>query len=95
MKSTKNFLFELASLHKGLLTNNVLLAIGGLSFLWLGQFCAGHQDKVFGMGHWKTYNFLGNSGRSPTFPHFMRPYVADIEARKEFESVKRLQKFEL
>ena len=95
MQGNKARLLQLAGEHRAYLINSLLCTVGGLSFLKLGQFCAGNADDVFGTASWKTYNMFGNSGRSPIFPHFSKPYIDDIEGRIAYEFIHRLQKQEL
>ena len=38
----------------------------------------------FGIGSWKTPNFLGNNGRSPIFPYEKIPFADDYEGMMLF-----------
>ena len=85
MQRKQTRLLQLAGENRGFIINSLLIAAGGLTSLKLGKFCAENADNVFGTGSWRTPNFLGNSGRSPIFPHIPKPYIDDIEGRKNYE----------
>ena len=70
---------------RGLLIWNLVYLVGGLSCYKLGQRAADVLERVQGPGTWKTWEFLGNSGRSPMFMHRRRPWAYDIEGRQEYE----------
>ena len=81
--------------NKGKIINSALCTAGVWSAILFGQFCNDHADAFFGIGSWKTYGFLGNSGRSPQYPFVERPYVTDIEGRISYEANARMQLHEL
>ena len=59
-----NFLKE----HRGVTINVGILLTGAFASYKLGHVFANNADYIFGVGSWKTYNFMGNSGRSPIYP---------------------------
>ncbi len=61
----------------------------------IGRFCADHADDVFGTSSWKSFNFMGNSGRSPLYPYRWKPFVDDVEGRLEYERTNKVQKWEV
>ena len=77
--------------NRGLLIWNVLYAIAGLSFIKFGQYSSTILDEMQGPGSWKTWDFLGNSGRSPMFMYRVRPWVDDIEGRLRYDDEYRTQ----
>ena len=81
--------------HKGFLYTNLVMLAGSAFFFFLGRFCADHADDVFGIGSWKTPNFLGNSGRSPIFPFLKRPYTTDVEGRLAYDKTTKSQFWEV
>ena len=75
---------------RGTLIWNIIYMIGGLSFWKLGHWAADVLEVVQGPGNWKTWDFLGNSGRSPMFMHRVYPWVYDILGRRDHERISRL-----
>mmetsp|Transcript_22625 Transcript_22625/g.27990 ORF Transcript_22625/g.27990 Transcript_22625/m.27990 type:complete len:84 (+) Transcript_22625:10-261(+) len=71
--------------HRGLIINNVILATGFFCFFKFGQASKQYADRFVGLGSWKTFQFLGNSGRSPIYPFKARPYKDEIEERIAYD----------
>ena len=71
--------------HRGLVVQNILVAVAAISSYYFGRYCADNTDHVFGTGSWKSPAFLGNSGRSPIYPYTKRPFITDVEERIVYE----------
>ena len=87
----KNFVYQ----NRSAIVNFGMCAVGSFVFFKLGQKFAANADDIFGLGSWKTFNFVGNSGRSPIYPFEKRPWIDDIEGRLAYDQRKRMKLHEL
>ena len=72
-----------SSIENSSIKLKVLQMVVVFGFAWLGMHTRAWLN-VFGDASWKTPDMLGNSYRSPIFPHEFKPYFEDIEASVEY-----------